>query len=203
MKSILYIPELIDQIVGSADAGDLHACALVCRRWAHAAQSRIFSNIKICDSYGAELATRQMSRLLNVFDESPHLATFVLTLELWLGHQVGEIHRLCRSGLTVLRTLFLYLPTPLPSRLLPTIKSLLALESLTSVTLHIQFEHLEDLLDVWRDCSRNIRYVEFPRAPSVKPAEPSARPSMCLDPHTKIQLDVFEGVPDAPSICHD
>ncbi|KAJ7622267.1 hypothetical protein FB45DRAFT_1031935 [Roridomyces roridus] len=196
MNSALHIPELVEEIFGYADTQDLPTHALVCPTWTHAVQSRIFSHIQIGDHWRSSYhGARRISALLNILHQSPHLAAFVLTLDLRLAHtiMVDDFERLCRSGFTILRALCLSLPSPLPSRFLPSIQTLLALESLTSVTLDFQFQHVEDLVEVWRDSSPSIRHVEFPRAQSVKPSGISA-PSTCLDPYPKIQLDTFMGV---------
>jgi hypothetical protein len=70
----LKIPELLDHAVSFLDAEeDFHACSLVSRSWVHSAQSRIFSEIEITN-------VDTNSRLLAVFEDSPHLVGFVSTL---------------------------------------------------------------------------------------------------------------------------
>ncbi|KAJ7609522.1 hypothetical protein FB45DRAFT_876609 [Roridomyces roridus] len=195
MNTPLGIPELIDQIVGSvATTYDLHACALIGRNWVHPAQSRIFSRISAAAGI-TQHGRRSLIRILAVFRQSPHLATFVDTLSVsFLGGAVSLriIDDLSFCRFTSLRDLSLELLSTLPAELLRPVKTLLGIPSLTAVTLSFQFETLDDLVYVWRTSSRGIRRVQFIKADSVKPGGNSLETSGL---NTRIvQPDVFRGM---------
>ncbi|KAJ7622038.1 hypothetical protein FB45DRAFT_1031736 [Roridomyces roridus] len=113
-----------------------------------------------------------MQHAQDVFDESPHLAAFVSRLHLDVTVEVVPVDferlAIVSRSFTVLRDLSLNLPAPLPSQLLAPIQTLLGIPSMMSVRVHFRFERLNDLVDLWRNCSRNIRRVEFTWARSVK-----------------------------------
>ncbi|KAJ7636775.1 hypothetical protein FB45DRAFT_907312 [Roridomyces roridus] len=158
---MLKMSELVAHIISSLETvDDVSSCALVARRWTHPAQSQLFS--EVCVS-GPSVQLRPPSRLLELFGQSPHLARLVSAL---LIHSLDEIDPIELERLSniayprLMRLEFQGSTLILSSQTLPFFRRMLSRPTLTSVTMRFQFfEAQEPCLDMWKDCSRNIRHL--------------------------------------------
>ncbi|KAJ7616099.1 hypothetical protein FB45DRAFT_935277 [Roridomyces roridus] len=165
MTSALGIAEVLDHIIEFLDSSsDWRACALVQRSWVQLAQSRIFASVNFTsqnDDFG---------RLLAVLDTSPHLVSSISTLSvdrINIARAPADFHRISALGYTCLTHLVLFgLPTISAPHIFSSIKTLVGIQSLTSVLLDGTFLTPAQSFDIWDGCSASIRRLAYapPRA---------------------------------------
>ncbi|KAJ6498693.1 hypothetical protein DFH09DRAFT_1446337 [Mycena vulgaris] len=184
MCSPLKIPELLDHTVSFLDdEEDFHACSLVNRSWVHSAQSWIFSEIDITN-------VDTNSRLLAVFEDSPHLVGFVSML------RIHELEFLELGDFVKLSNLpYIWPPrhhATLVSKASLAIQRFLRIPSLVSVDLFCHFETAEDFYGIWEGCSRNIRHLT--QGCYISPGNPPASLGQTPAPtsHPRIKLDSLD-----------
>lgn len=165
----LDVPELLDHALRFLDArADLHACALVNRSWVYPAQSRIFSEIEFLPDDPLELripdTDTQLSRLLAILKESPHLPGFISTLTIQIANVKPYLERLCDLQYELLSTL--NIASSSNTKLLDfqashALRRLLSTPTLSSVSIDASFEERRDFLRIWEKCSKNIKHLSF------------------------------------------
>ncbi|KAJ7644876.1 hypothetical protein FB45DRAFT_300429 [Roridomyces roridus] len=186
MHSVLDISELVGRVVQSLDKlDDVAACALVARKWAYPAQSRLFSDILIRAPH------RQLPRLLDVFEQSPHLPTFVVTLAIqsiqyW---QPAYFERLSNIVYPNLTGLYIASAQDLPGTpvVVEFFRRMLSIPALASVTMHYGFRTPEPYFDIWQNCSQNIRHLYLTHNPHYSGSSPTH--SSPRTKHRRVVLD--------------
>ncbi|KAJ7651370.1 hypothetical protein FB45DRAFT_35226 [Roridomyces roridus] len=164
--SPLSIPELLDQILGFLDAEeDLRASALVRRAWIQPAQSRIFASIHFGYNWWGRKELASARRLLAILDGSQHLATFITALDLVKlnAAHLETLHKLVNLPFPHLTTLRIVDDgrTTFAEAESVAIQRLLRIPSLSSVTIQCEFQLWTQFLQIWQECSPNIRHLSY------------------------------------------
>ncbi|KAJ7644880.1 hypothetical protein FB45DRAFT_300543, partial [Roridomyces roridus] len=165
MHTALEISELVGSVVQSLDTlDDVAACALVARKWAYPAQSRLFSVIIIWEPH------RQLPRLLDVFEQSPHLPTFIVTLAIqpiqyWQPAHFERLSNIAYPILTGLSVGCQIQSLPGTPQIVEFFRRMLSIPTLTSVTMQYGFATPEPYFKIWQNCSQSIRHLDLTHNP--------------------------------------
>ncbi|KAJ7110616.1 hypothetical protein C8R44DRAFT_261749 [Mycena epipterygia] len=164
--------ELVDHIIGSLDSpDDLPACALVCRCWVYAAQSRIFQRISFGSSIQAKNA-RVWAHFQEISSASPHLIRYVRRLHVSaLREQLSA-----ETFLAICNFPFTNLDGAFVSCHSLTLSSALALQQLLSLPtlrrVHIKCYRTEPMvfLQIWDRGALSLRHLELGSRPEISDA---------------------------------
>ncbi|KAJ7476643.1 hypothetical protein FB451DRAFT_1460920 [Mycena latifolia] len=141
---------------------DMRACALVARRWLHAAQPHIFHEISI-QSDGAPPPT-PISRFLAVLHASPHLIKYIVRLDLVcqaMGHNGEAFYALCSVNFTHLEHVSVHPEGGLGLESARAIQQLLSAPALQRVQLTCVVGQLALFAQIWGRCAPGIRHLEL------------------------------------------
>ncbi|KAJ6520934.1 hypothetical protein DFH09DRAFT_1193690 [Mycena vulgaris] len=175
----LLIQELADQCIGylpTDPASDLKACALVCKSWTRAAQRRLFRVVFIPTAP----QEKRCFELQTTLRDSPHLVRHVRRLVLHRDAQrsMRGFSMICVFPFTHLEHVSIHYFCEM-SRLSATpLKCLLSLPTLRRVEMDCQLVESVTFLQIWDDCSPNIKHLLLKCFnPSRDPLHPSPRSS--------------------------
>ncbi|KAJ6566212.1 hypothetical protein B0H19DRAFT_1137201 [Mycena capillaripes] len=201
----LIVPELIEHCISylGDSPRDLQACAVVCRRWVHAAQSHLFRAPTVTNEY-KPIKTNEIrwGQFRDVLAISPHLIRHIHSFHVeGLEAYSATLSQICHFPFTHLTSVFISISGCLWEASLLAIEQLLSLPTLRRVKFGCVFGNWADFMQVWARCSPAIRHLEL--ASGVRTAFPSSSPLM-TPRTTPLALESLriESEPDELACCH-